>query len=962
MAVVDGDFELEVDTGSGPGEYAVRVVHAPAGGETSGTFYLDVDAILARLGELENAVLASAVTGRRIITKTEAPLHEVGQQLFRALFSGAVGGTYRASLGAAQHQGQPLRVVLRLAAPELAALPWETLFDPDTGSYLCQDRPLLRRIPAADFTPRPLELTPPLRILGVVAAPSDLPGLDVDTEKQHLETALAKPVADGLVELVWAQEATWDGIQTTLLDGPWHVLHFIGHGDYDPNRQEGRIALVTVTGRSDLVESSRLMHLLREAEPTPRLVVLNSCDSGQAGREDLFAGTAAALVRGGISAVVAMQFTVSDAAAIAFSRGFYNAIAHNRDVDAAASSGRRSIMGQNTLEWVTPVLYIRGGSTRLFTLTGKPKIPATAPAPPPVTIDGTQDQLLSLYIDARRALRSQDYASAIEHLDDLLAVAPDYRDAASLRESAIDRQERAEAYHAARDAEDRGDWATAARGYASVHDDPTYPDAAARQEACATHQRIVDLQGELRLHAAAGDWQAALDADAELASLDPSAANPAGLAVRARLELIYEKATQAQNADDWAIAADGYAEILRSDPDFRDASARRETSEARLRAVESDIRSQLQSLYSQARQAERDGDWAASADSYSEILRRDPDFRDAAAGRDRVVVQEALATGNTMFRLPALEEGVQDATITRWLKDVGERVEEDELLLEVSTDKVDTEIPSTVAGTVLKILVDEDETVEIGAALAVIETQQPNNPGGSRELIQLRAPEHAPSMSNSASVPGTEVLQVRHDNLVRAVAFSPDGTRLATGSADKTARIWDTTTGSEVLTIKVKGFLNAVYAVAFHPDGTRLATGNWDETVRIWDTTTGTLLPTIKVKSFLNAVYAVAFHPDGTRLATGSADKTARLWDAATGREQLQVRHDEWVNAVGFSPDGTRLATASEDTTARIWDAFTGKELLQVRHDKDVRGVAFSPDGTRLATASKDNTARIWRV
>lgn len=361
------DIELETGSGSGPGEYTVRVIRSPAGGETSAGFRLDVDAILDRLPELEAVVLASAVPARATIPVAEKTLREVGQQLFQALFTGAVKGTYRASLGAAQQFGHRLRVVLRLAAPELAALPWELLFDPDAGSYVCQDMPLLRRIPAADYNPRPLEVVPPLRILGIVAAPHDLPGLDAEAEKQHLTDALAEPVAAGLVELVWADEATWTGIQTSLLAGPWQVLHFIGHGDYDTNRQEGRIALESNTGRTDMVESSRLMHLLREAEPTPRLVVLNSCSSRQAGQQNLFSRTAAALVHGGISAVAAMQFAISDASAIAFARGFYSAIAHGRNIDKATGSGRRSIMGLGTLEWVTPVLYVRG-STRLFTI------------------------------------------------------------------------------------------------------------------------------------------------------------------------------------------------------------------------------------------------------------------------------------------------------------------------------------------------------------------------------------------------------------------------------------------------------------------------------------------------------------------------------------------------------------------------------------------------------------------
>jgi hypothetical protein len=120
------------------------------------------------------------------------------------------------------------------------------------------------------------------------------------------------------------------------------------------------------------VEASRLVDLLRQARPMPRLVVLNSCAGAAGGPADLFSGTAAALVRGGVSAVAAMQYEISDPAAVAFCRGFYGAIARGRGVDEAVTSGRVGIIGLSgrTLEWVTPVLYLRGRDSRLFTMPG----------------------------------------------------------------------------------------------------------------------------------------------------------------------------------------------------------------------------------------------------------------------------------------------------------------------------------------------------------------------------------------------------------------------------------------------------------------------------------------------------------------------------------------------------------------------------------------------------------------
>ena len=92
--------------------------------------------------------------------------------------------------------------------------------------------------------------------------------------------------------------------------------------------------------------------------------------------------------------------------------------------------------------------------------------------------------------------------------------------------------------------------------------------------------------------------------------------------------------------------------------------------------------------------------------------------------------------------LPELGESVTEGTVSRWLKQVGESVKTDEPLLEVSTDKVDTEIPSPAAGTLLEIRVQEDETVEVGAVLAVIGEAGAAPP--AQEAPRPAAPEAAP--------------------------------------------------------------------------------------------------------------------------------------------------------------------------------------------------------------------------
>ena len=197
-----------------------------------------------------------------------------------------------------------------------------------------------------------------------------------------------------------------------------------------------------------------------------------------------------------------------------------------------------------------------------------------------------------------------------------------------------------------------------------------------------------------------------------------------------------------------------------------------------------------------------------------------------------------------------------------------------------------------------------------------------------------------------------------HDSYVSGVAYSPDGARIASASDDRTVRVWDAATGRQLR--ELKGHQNFVNCVVYSPDGARIASASGDTTVRVWDAATGRQLR--ELKGHGNAVVTVAYRPDGARIASASGDNTVRVWDASTGRQLSELKgHGDVVLGVAYSPDGSRIASASGDRTVRVWDASTGRQLLELKgHGRYVSSVAYSPDGSRIASVSGDRTVRVW--
>lgn len=312
-----------------------------------------------------------------------ASAEEIGDRLFRLLFTGEVGRLYHASR-AKVPEGEGLRLVLKLdprheRLAEVAGWPWELLFDRDGGRFLALDprTPVVRsldvRQPVAP-APRGGEL----RILVAVAAPRGLAPLGLEREVATLTEAW-RGVSG--VEVDVLRSVSRQTLRERLLDGldrgrPHHVLHFVGHGAVDPTAGEGVLVFEAAGGQPELVPG---VALAAELNRSPRLclVFLNACESGSLPGGNACAGVAAALVRGGLPAVVAMREPIPDRAGAELTRVFYQRLARGETVDAALTEGRLALdrLGSGNPTWATPVLFSRSRDGRLF----RPGEPAARP-------------------------------------------------------------------------------------------------------------------------------------------------------------------------------------------------------------------------------------------------------------------------------------------------------------------------------------------------------------------------------------------------------------------------------------------------------------------------------------------------------------------------------------------------------------------------------------------------------
>ena len=234
-------------------------------------------------------------------------------------------------------------------------------------------------------------------------------------------------------------------------------------------------------------------------------------------------------------------------------------------------------------------------------------------------------------------------------------------------------------------------------------------------------------------------------------------------------------------------------------------------------------------------------------------------------------------------------------------------------------------------------------------------------PQRSRRTPKAKSSRSTFTEIGGSPVPGLTLRHVLrgHTDWIGRIAWSPDGSYIASPSNDRTIRIWDTRSGKCVRTLEKH--IDRVRSVAWSPDSKRLASTSHNA-IRVWAATNGEYLH--ELEGHTDLTIDVAWSPEGQRLASASEDHTIRLWDAASGNHlQTLGGHMDDVYSIAWSPTGQCLASASEDQTIRLWDVASGHHLQTLEgHTAPVFGLAWAPDGQRLASASLDKTIRLWNV
>jgi len=389
------NFDLRIGR-QGKG-YKVEVLNSPDG-QAEGRLRNSVVAeVEKRFAELVRSISpgASPKDSRRFA-------EQLGRILHREVFAGAVATCFEVSRAKTAADKRGLRLRLRLSGvPRVSALPWEYLAEPRRRRFLAlsASTPIVRYLEFQDGV-QPLRISLPLTVLVAIAAPLDLPRLDADREWSRIQGAFSE-LADRVV-LERLEPATLEALGERLHRGDVHILHFVGHGGFDRASEEGALSLENQRRLTNSVTATQLAGALFGRGL--QLVVLNACEGAKHGATDAFSGVAQCLVQQGVPAVVAMQLTISNLAAITFAESFYTNLAQRAPVDAAVAEARRAVdLKHQGVPFGAPVLHLRAPDGDLFEV-GEEEQKASESAPAPAAEPGSDAARLNRHKGRRLAL------------------------------------------------------------------------------------------------------------------------------------------------------------------------------------------------------------------------------------------------------------------------------------------------------------------------------------------------------------------------------------------------------------------------------------------------------------------------------------------------------------------------------------------------------------------------------
>ena len=364
------------------GAFQARIINSPAGqAHCDFDIPVNTDTIAACIGrytrsrsfELPQALILNGDT-----CSTDS-LQDIGRALFDVIFKDSMQECLERSLYESKNNDLRIRLQFANDVPELVTLPWEYFYNAEEERFLAlSTKTPIIRCPELMHDTHTVSVQLPLQILVIISSPKNLAPLNVETEWENLTRSLKTLIDDNLVVIKRLPQATIRLLQHELQRKQYHIIHYIGHSDFDVNRNNAFLMFEESDGNLAKLEAASFGKLLRD-EKSIRLVVLNSCEGSKASDTIFFSGVALSLLKKKIPAVIAMQFEISDRAAIIFSSDFYTALANGLPIEESLTEARKAIdIRLNHIEWGTPTLYMRSSNSNLFNLT-RPSKPSPEP-------------------------------------------------------------------------------------------------------------------------------------------------------------------------------------------------------------------------------------------------------------------------------------------------------------------------------------------------------------------------------------------------------------------------------------------------------------------------------------------------------------------------------------------------------------------------------------------------------